>query len=421
VIRSPLLPLVVAAGLFPPLRPASAAPPATETAPDNNRMIHQRGIEIVDGNNRPLKLKGVNLGNWFVWAPYAWGGPLSFSVGTSVMKERMRELVGAPETEAFVDEYVANYIREPDIARISAMGFNVVRMPIHWEMLEDNSHPFVYKASGWKILDTLLTWAERNHVYVVLDLHAAPGGQSRLYTADPDSRSQLWDSRADQDRTVALWKAMAQRYRDRAIVAGYDLLNEPALPRKTDLVDLYARIIAAIREVDPQHMVILENARFADFSAFADLSRNKAYSPHFYTWFKEGQKVLKKHAEVAERHRVPLWIGEFGEQKADKVRGNLDLFENERSVQGWAFWSWKKVNKNDTILLGIAAGDRWMRVVQVIGARWMPFLRRRPPRDEIIGAMRDFVRAVRFENNYENAQMRDVLTRAGRLPAGGAR
>ena len=121
-------------------------------------------------------------------------------------------------------------------------------------------------AVGWVYLDRLLEWCTRHDVYVVLDLHSAPGGQSDIFVADPDEK-KLWQSEENEERTVALWRAIAARYKDEKIVAGYDLLNEPGFPNPAELIELYLRIITAIREVDPYHMVIIEgNNLTTDFS-----------------------------------------------------------------------------------------------------------------------------------------------------------
>src|SRR3546814_8856147 len=86
-----------------------------------------------------------------------------------------------------------------------------------------------WKEDGFARIDALIDWARANQIYVILDLHAAPGGQGTdLPNADrdPDAPS-LWDSAENQRRTVALWRKLAARYADEPWVGGYDILNEP--------------------------------------------------------------------------------------------------------------------------------------------------------------------------------------------------
>lgn len=165
---------------------------------------------------------------------------------------------------------------------------------------------------------------------MILTLHSVPGGQSPLFTADPDGTAQLWHSESYQERTVALWKAIADRYKDRQIIAGYDLLNEPAPPDANDLITLYKRIITAIRSVDQHHMVIIEGVDYAkDFSLFTEpLSDNQAYSFHMYTWFgDQRQEKLAEYRQVSEAHNIPMWNGEFGENNTEMLMTTIDLFE----------------------------------------------------------------------------------------------
>ena len=121
--------------------------------------------------------------------------------------------------------------------------------------------------------DQLLTWCKANNVYLILDLHAAPGGQGEnadINDYDP-SKPSLWESEANQDKMVALWKKLAERYANEPMIAGYDIINEPnwgfqnhdsdpngcSESANTPLWDL-EKITTAIREVDPNHLIIIE-------------------------------------------------------------------------------------------------------------------------------------------------------------------
>jgi endoglucanase len=217
---------------------------------------------------------------------------------------------------------------------------------------------------GFAVLDRVLERAEAHGVYVVLDLHAAPGGQSKMFPADPEPH-RLWDSVEAQQRTVALWRTIASRYRDRTIVAGYDLLNEPDPPDGAALVDLYTRIIQAIREVDPVHLVMLEGARLgSDFSAFTTvLDANEALSFHIYTWFgNDAAKHVASDTAVAARLDVPLWCGEFGENDVASIRDQVGLFAKQ-GVAGWAFWTWKKVKNRYPALHEIVVTPAWRATI----------------------------------------------------------
>lgn len=379
-----------------------------------NPFIHNIGTTLVDGNGEPIKLRGVNLGGWLHWEGWIWGGGLN---GETAVREQLTALVGADEMASFEQQIYQNFITEADIARIANLGFNVVRLPINHRLLEDDDQPFVYKQSGWDILDQFLDWCEKYNVYVVLTLHATPGGQSRLFTADPDP-SLLWSSEKLQTRTAALWQAIAQRYKDREIIAGYDLLNEPAPPENQDLLALYQLIIAAIRSVDPHHMVILEGADLAhDFSLFeGPLSHNQAYSFHMYTWVGDKRtEQLADYNTIAEAHQVPMWNGEFGENEYEMLSSTIGLFEQtDNNLVGWAFWTWKKAPNQYPYLMGINVPDDWQTVMDWV--EWPKWPNTQPSAEDTQAAMAAFLRAISTENLLVDEKMVSSLIQWKDLP-----
>ncbi len=306
-------------------------------------FVHRVGLGLVDEAGRPLTLRGTSLGGWLLWEGWIWGAPLhvlnTWGHAEGAVKERLADVVGADSMCRFAAAVRERFITEADIAAIADAGFNVVRVPLNHRDFASATSP------GWNTLDRLIDWCEAHHVYAVLELHSAPGGQTRYFISDPEP-ALLWESSEAQDRTVSLWTALASRYRGRAIVAGYDLLNEPMPPHAADLVSLDRRIVSAIRSVDPGHLLIVEGADFArDFSMFkAPLDDNQAYSFHMYTWFGDDRgSRLRGYASVAAAQGVPMWCGEFGENTRAMVGSTLDMFDaTTPALVGWSFWTWKR-------------------------------------------------------------------------------
>jgi hypothetical protein len=325
-------------------------------------VVHRAGGQLVDGGGAPLVLRGVNLGGTFLWEAWIWGGEISLFHMDDQSERHIRgalaQLVGDADVAAFARTVYDRMAGDADFAAMAAHGFNVVRIPLHHRVLET--------ADGLALLDHVLELAEAHGVYVVLDLHAAPGGQSKYFVADPEGDS-LWSSQSAMARTVELWRALAARYRGRAVVAGYDLLNEPDPPNGRALVDLYARTIRAIREVDPDHLIVLEGSEAArDFSMFrAPLDANQIFSFHLYTWFgNDAAKRVTSYAELAKQLGAPMWCGEFGENKVEAVREQVGLFDRNAGVAGWAFWTWKRAKNRFPALHEIVMTPSWQQTVE---------------------------------------------------------
>jgi endoglucanase len=142
-------------------------------------------------------------------------------------------------------------ISEMDFYRLRSMNMNVIRFMIYFYLFEDDSNPYHYKQSGWDLINECITWAKKAGIYVILS-----------FVVDPESSHKLlWTDSTYQNRYVALWKEIARRYSDEPVVAGYELLNEPHVPKSRSEWEILAnKVISEIRTVDPHHLVMIENA-----------------------------------------------------------------------------------------------------------------------------------------------------------------
>jgi aryl-phospho-beta-D-glucosidase BglC (GH1 family) len=378
--------------------------------------VHRQGLVVLDESGRPLKLRGVDLGGWLLWEGWIWGGDLSlfhfWGQSQSSIEERLAEAAGVEEACRFRQDVRDRFITEADIAAIAEEGFNVVRVPL-------NHRDFAcHGAPGWAVVDRLLGWCEAHHVYAVLELHSAPGGQTKFFISDPEE-TLLWDSDEAKERTVAVWRAIAKRYAGRAIVAGYDLLGEPMPPRGEDLVSLYRRIAAGIRGVDPHHMLIVEGTDYArDFSMLtAPLDDNQIYSFHMYTWFGDDRRDrIAGYANVAAAQGVPMWCGEFGENTLPMIESTLDLFQAQvPALAGWSYWTWKRTAKSNWATLhGIVLPESWQRLI----AWAVDNDGSRPTPEEARRAMAEFIDATAFQRLTSEPALVEALSlhARGRVP-----
>ncbi|HZN93847.1 MAG TPA: cellulase family glycosylhydrolase [Myxococcales bacterium] len=390
----------------PQWNPDGGLPPA----PANNPFVHQEGTRLVDRQGNEVSLRGVNLGGWLLWEGWMWGGGWQ---SESDMMAKLTELLGEEDARAFRERVRESYIREEDIAEIARLGFNSVRIPFNHTLLEEDAAPFQYRPEGWAVLDRVLDWCRKHDLLAVLDLHSAPGGQSWVYMTDPDPR-KLWDVAENQDRTVALWRAIAERYADHHAVAGYDLLNEPSPPSGDVLFQFYRRIAAAIREVDDRHLIIVEGSSMAtDFTIFeSPVTTNQAYSFHMYTWLGDPRRdEIKKFREVSQQHGIPMWNGEYGENSVEMIHSTTDLYVEEGSgLCGFSFWSWKKVPGSSAYAAGITAEiPKWKKLIAWVANGFHA----RPTREEALQGMDEFIEATRLENGTVD---RDLVLALGGTP-----
>jgi hypothetical protein len=380
-----------------------------------NPMVHQEGTGLIDENGQTLFLRGVNVEGWLTWPGHCWGGEF---VSEKQVREHLLTKVGADATKKFENNVYTNFFAEQDLQMMSQFGFNVVRVLFNHEILEDDARPYHYKESGWRILDQLVKWCEKYHVYLVPCLISAPGGQSKWFIADPDKKL-LWDDPENQLRTIAMWKAIAGRYHDRKIIAGYELLNEPShVPLR--LLNLYKRTIQAIREVDPHHMIILDGTRSAsDFSIFRQpLTDNQMYSYHVYHLVArrlipdKSAELVKKMKQLSIQHQVPLWASEFGAHTREWTSAALAVFEApESGLSGWAFWPWKRVpskhsEKDYMHLAAIRPSPGWIAFINSVGKKWATS---KISREEALQAMDTFSEAIKAENLDLDKQMLHLL------------
>lgn len=367
-------------------------------------FISRDGQTIVDSTGKAIQLKGVNLGGWLLWEGWIWGG--GFTKEGDIAKN-LNTIAGKAEWDAFHTDIYRNFITEADIKAISELNMNVVRVPFNHRIFDTT----YCNGIGWSILDSVLGWCEKYRVYAILDMHAAVGGQTNFFISDP-MKPNLWQSEANKQATINLWMQIASRYRDRKIIAGYDLLNEPGAPKGSDLIELYDRIVKAIRTVDMNHMVIIEGGNFAkDFSMFTKLpDNNMMFSFHIYTWFGgEPKEKLSNFATLRERLDVPVWCGEWGENNYDVLEKTLAAFAMpDNKFSGWCFWTWKKVSNNYASLNAIAVTNSWKDVITWCGR---PKVKTTPTHDVAVAAMIEFRKAMRYENCNHDYRLGQILAK----------
>lgn len=325
-------------------------------------FLHREGQNIVDGNGKNVLLRGLGLGGWMVQEGYMLKTG-DFAGPQYQIRQKISDLIGEKNTNEFYSAYKANGITKRDIDSLAIWGFNSVRLPMHYNLYtlpiekEKVASDNTWLEEGFVMTDSLLNWCAANKMHLILDLHAAPGGQGKdANISDYDtSKPSLWESKSNQDKMVAFWKKIASRYKDNPWIGGYDIINEPnwnfsgtnqngcdeAL--NVPLRELQIRITKAIREVDPNHLLIIEGNCWGNNykGVFPLWDENMALSFHKY-WNYNNEASIKEITDYRRDYNVPIWLGESGENSNVWFKEAISLVESNNI--GWAFWPMKKID-----------------------------------------------------------------------------
>ena len=331
-------------------------------------FLRVSGKQIANDSAANFRLRGMGIGGFMLQEGYMFD--LGFLGQQHKIKEKITALADEKATAEFYNRWLKNFLQKEDIDSLKSWGFNSIRLPMHYRLftLSAAEEPVKGKNTwlpkGFAAVDSLLSWCRQDHIYLILDLHAAPGGQGNdLNISDryPDQPS-LWQSQANQDKTVALWKELARRYRNEQWIGGYDILNETNWSFSGDTADahgikeqnnaplrnLFMRITKAIRSEDTNHIIFLEGNGFANNynGIFPLWDKNTVVSFHKY-WNPNTQEAIQKFLDYRDKYNVPLWLGESGENNDEWFAGCIGLME-ENNI-GWSWWPLKKMGKNNPL------------------------------------------------------------------------
>lgn len=337
-------------------------------------FLTAKGPSIVNEKDQKIILRGVGLGGWMLQEGYMLRVN-GIGQQQHVIKAKLEELVGKEKTEEFYNAWLANHTRKIDIDSMAAWGFNSVRLPIHYNLFtlpieqEPVAGQNTWLEKGFKMTDELLQWCKANKIYLILDLHAAPGGQGNdLNIADRDpSKPSLWQSEANQKKTIELWKKLAERYKDEPWIGAYDIINEPnwgfekeedkngcAEPKNEPLRKLMVDITTAIRAIDKKHIIIIEGNCWGNNynGVFPLWDNNMMISFHKY-WNYNDKASIQKFIDIRQQNNAPVWLGESGENSNLWFRDAIQLVESNKI--GWAWWPLKKLGFNNPLEVKVPA------------------------------------------------------------------
>jgi hypothetical protein len=367
-------------------------------------FIHAEGKYLVDAHNSRFAIRGINLGNWLV--PEGYMFKFTQARAPKEIAGVIEALIGPEEASRFWTDFRDDYITRDDIRFIKAAGFNTVRVPLHWRLFVAPGYDVSadrFEGPGWRLLDRLVEWCREFDLRVIVDLHAAPGGQTGVNHDDGTGFPLTFYVPRYRRLTVALWRELAAHYRDEPVILGYDLLNEPISPYSDEnylnprLEPLYREIVDAIRGVDSNHVVLLAGAQWS--TSFAMFGRpfdaNAIYTYHKF-WAVPTRDALQTYVNFSNRWSVPLLIGETGEYN-DAWNERFRRLHEQLGI-GWCFWPYKTLD-SETAVVSIRKPAGWDLIANVASADMNTIDRTAlPPRPQALAILNAYLEAAKFAN-----------------------
>lgn len=310
----------------PVVEPEPGIKPEPETPTLSARFLTTNGRKIVNQNGTEVFLKGVNLGGWLLHE--YWMCPVKSNTEQPAMIDILTTLekrFGESKAQELIYTYQENWLTENDAKLIKDMGCNVVRLPFWYRnFMKDANGTWLTENHddnpGFIAIDKVLEVCEQYGIYVVLDMHGCPGGQSVNHCSGGHT-IDLFKNAHYQDAMEELWVTIADRYKNNSTVAMYDIMNEPcdyggAFENFNDLCNgVYDRMYKAIRSVDPNHMITIEG--IWGLEVLPDPKAigwdNVVYQTHYYT--SDGKSTVEGlcagMANYSQKYDIPVYLGEF--------------------------------------------------------------------------------------------------------------
>jgi len=358
---------------------------------DPSGFVHTDGKRLTMANGNTYFVKGINLGHWLVPEGYMFHFGRR-SEAPDHIRRVFERMLGRERAAQFWTSFYENFITEQDIRFIASVGFNTVRVPLDYRMFVKSEGEPRFEGIGYALLDRLMGWARTAGIRVILDLHAAPGGQVGASHDGGPGYPLLFYVAAHRDLTVRLWQTLAFRYRDEPTVLGYDLLNEPIAPHH-DTKYLEPRLEPFLHRITT---IFLTGSRWGTAlhplgAPFAD---NLVYTYHSY-WASPRRNTIQAPLNFRDRYNVPMLITETGEGDDAWIAEFRKL--HELHDIGWIFWTYKNLQQTTTVA-SISLPKDWPAVVDTAERMVEDDNAPLPPQAAIDRAFDDYLKGIALEN-----------------------
>jgi len=370
------------------------------------RFVTIQGPDLLTGDGEKFVIKGTNLGNWLNPEGYMFG----FGKASSArfINDMFCQLVGPDRTAEFWSLFKDNYITREDIHFIKQTGSNTIRLPFHYKLFTDEDYMgLTANQDGFARIDTLINWCKAEGLYLILDMHDAPGGQTGDNIDDSYGYPWLFESQTSQNLYCDIWRKIADYYKNETTILGFELFNEPIAPYfenmeelNNKLEDIYKLGVAAIREVNTNHIILLGGAQWnGNFNPLKDSTFDDKimYTCHRYGG-EPTPEAIQKFIQFRDRVNLPMYMGEIGHNTDEWMAAFCKTMEDNNI--GWTFWPYKKINNSS--FAGIKEPEGWDKVKAFSEAprgSYKEIRDARPNQEEAWEAMQAFVENSKFKNN----------------------
>lgn len=377
---------------------------ASRQAEPEQTFMRIEGHDLIAPDGSKFFIRGTNIGNWLNPEGYMFG--FSKTNSPRFINEMLCQLVGEEAAADFWQDFKDNYITRADIDFIASTGANTIRLPFHYKLFTDEDYMGLPSGhNGYAHIDSVVTWCRDNGLYLILDMHDAPGGQTGDNIDDSYAFPWLMESPRAQKLFCDIWEQIAERYENEPVILGYELINEPiahyfdAETLNAKLEPLHKRAVEAIRRHDNNHIILLGGPQWnSNFSNFTDWSYDDKimYTCHRYGGEPTADAI---HHFIAFRDStgLPMYMGEIGHNTDEWQAAFCDVLEDNNI--GYTFWPYKKVDSS--CMNGITRPADWDSIVAFAEAprdSYKAIREARPDTALARKALREFVENSRFEN-----------------------
>ena len=376
-----------------------------EAAQQPPPFVRIDGPDLIKPDGSKLYIVGTNLGNWLNPEGYMFG--FSKMTAPRQINEVFCELVGPDKAAEFWQNFKDNYITKADIDYIAACGANTIRLPFHYKLFTDEDYMgLTSNQDGFNRMDSVVEWCRANNLYLILDMHDAPGGQTGDNIDDSYGYPWLFESEKSQQQFCDIWRSIADHYKAEPVILGYELINEPIATYfdnqeelNSKLEPLHKRAVKAIREVDPYHIILIGAPQWnSNFEPLKDTAYDDGL---MFTCHRYGgpatAPAIQGYIDFRDASNRPMYMGEIG-HNTDEWQADFVKVMKDNNI-GYTFWPYKK--RDNSCMMGIVMPEEWEEVVAFAEGphhSYQEIRDAKPDRAKAQVALDKFLIQCRFEN-----------------------